>query len=85
MGVALFHGDFAWIIGGFVAFLGIMVFLIKIARGHIFSFIVGALVWWFVYSLHSGSNSGIMTATLAALLFDLVGIPILKLAFRFGR
>jgi hypothetical protein len=79
MGIALFHGDFAWLLGGLVVFIGLMVFMIKIARGHIGSVLISAAVWYFVYSIHAGSNSGIMTATVAALLFDLVGLPMLKL------
>lgn len=79
MGVILAHGDFAWVLGGIVAFVGIMVFLIKFARGDILGVVAGGAVWYFVYSLHAGSNSGIMTATLAALLFDFIGMPILKL------
>lgn len=79
MGIALFHGDFAWIIGGFVVFFGLMIFLIKIARGHVLSTFLSIAVWIFVYKIHSGSNAGIMTATLAALLFDMVGWPILRM------
>lgn len=74
----IFHADFAWILGGLVAFLGIMVFLIKLNRGYYVSTFISACVWYFVYSLHSGSNVGIMTATLAALLFDCVGLPMLR-------
>jgi hypothetical protein len=81
MGIALFHGDFAWVLGGLVVFIGLMVFLIRLSRGHILSSILSMTVWYVVYSLHSGSNTGIMTATLAALLFDMIGIPMLK-AFR---
>lgn len=79
MPVFLAHGDFAWILGGLVVFVGLMIFLIKLARGHILSTMLSALVWFFVYSLHRGSNTGIMTATLAALLFDLIGYPLLRL------
>ena len=82
MGIALFHGDFAWILGGLVVFIGLMVFLIKIARGHILSVILSLIVWVFVYKIHGGSNSGIMTATLAALLFDIFGLPMIKLFMR---
>ena len=82
MGVILAHGDFAWIIGGIVAFFGIMIFLAKLARGHIVDVVASGTVWYFVYSIHAGSNSGIMTATLAALLFDLIGMPILRMMFR---
>lgn len=72
------HGDFMWIIGGVVVFIGLMAFLVKLARGHIFSTIVSLIVWIFVYKLHGGSTAGIMTATMAALLFDLIGLPLLK-------
>ena len=82
MGIALFHGDFAWLLGGMIAFLGIMVFLIKLVRGHVLSVVASAIVWVFVFKMHSGSNSGIMTATVAALLFDLIGWPILMFFVR---
>ena len=79
----LFHGDFAWLLAGFVVFFGLIVFLIKLSRGHIGSTLASLAVWVFVYSLHSGSNTGIMTATVAALLFDLIGLPLIKLFRRF--
>jgi hypothetical protein len=79
MGIALFHGDFAWLLGGLVVFVGLMVFLIKLARGHILSVLFSLIVWVFVYKLHGGSASGIMTATMAALLFDMFGLPLLRL------
>ena len=82
MPVFLAHSDFAWVIGGVVVFVGLMVFIIKLARGHLLSTLVSAVVWIFVYSLHRGSNVGIMTATLAALLFDIFGYPLLRLFVR---
>jgi hypothetical protein len=82
MPVFLAHGDFAWVLGGLVVFTGLMVLFIKIARGRILSTVLSCIVWYFVYKLHGGSNTGIMTATLAALLFDLIGLPILKLFAR---
>lgn len=82
MGIALFHGDFAWLLGGMIAFTGIMVFMWRVSRGHVGGVLMSAAVWYFVFSIHSGSNSGIMTATVAALLFDLIGWPIIKLFMR---
>ena len=82
MGIALFHGDFAWLLGGMVAFVGIMVFGIKLVRGNVLGVVAGGAVWYFVYTMHAGSNAGIMTATVAALLFDLIGLPILRLFWR---
>lgn len=82
MPIFLAHGDFAWILGGVVVFVGLMVFAIRLANGKILGTAISALVWFFVYSLHRGSNTGIMTATLAALLFDLFGLPILRLWLR---
>lgn len=79
MGIALFHGDFAWLLGGMVVFLGLMIFLAKVVRGHIGSVVLSVIVWIFVYKIHGGTGSGIMTATVAALLFDLLGIPLLRL------
>lgn len=78
----ILHSSMEWIMAGAVVFTGLMVFGIHIIRGHILSVILGAVVWFFVYSLHKGSTAGIMTATLAALLFDLFGLPILKLFMR---
>lgn len=78
----IFHSDFMWILGGVIVFVGLMVFLAKIARGHIGSVIVSAIVWYFVYKIHGGTGQGIMTATLAALLFDMVGLPLLRLVRR---
>ena len=79
MPVFLAHGDFAWVLGGVVVFVGLMVFAIRLASGKLLGTALSLIVWFFVYSLHRGSNVGIMTATLAALLFDLIGLPILKM------
>lgn len=80
--VTLFHGGFEWIMSGIVVFAGLIIFGIHIMRGQILSVVIGGMVWFFVYSLHRGSTTGIMTATLAALLFDLFGLPLLKLFSR---
>lgn len=82
MGIALFHGDFAWLLGGIVVFIGLITFLAKVARGHILGVILSLIVWVFVYKIHGGTGTGIMTATVAALLFDLLGLPLLKLFAR---
>lgn len=79
MNLLIFHGGFEWILAGIVVFLGLIVFGIKILRGNITGVLIGAAVWYFVYTIHHGSTAGIMTATFAALLFDLFGLPILKL------
>jgi hypothetical protein len=81
MGVVLAHGNVEWIVGGLVVFIGLMVLLVKIARGKILSAVMGLSVWYLVFSIHNMSTAGIMTATVAALLFDLFGIPMLR-AFR---
>lgn len=78
----LAHADFGWVIAGVVAFIGIIFFIAKIVRGEILSATLSAVVWFFVYSMHSGSTQGIMTATFAALLFDMVGLPIINLMKR---
>lgn len=58
--------------------LGLIVFLGKLVKGEFVSFILGGLVWAFVYKIHgSVSTTSIMSATFAALLFDLVGLRIL--------
>lgn len=82
MNVLLGHGDMTWLMSGAVVFIGLMVFLIKLVRGRIISVIASAIVWVFVYKIHSGSTAGIMTATLAALLFDVFGMPLLKVFMR---
>lgn len=74
----LFHGSMDWILAGVIAFIGIMVFIIKLLKGHVFAVVCSAIVWYFVFRIHSGSTAGIMTATFAALLFDSLGWPILK-------
>jgi hypothetical protein len=78
----LLHSGFEWIFSGLVVFVGLMVFFIKLSRGKIMECASGLAVWWFVYSIHGMSTQGIMSATFAALLFDLVGWSILKLASR---
>lgn len=78
----LAHGDFAWVLGGFVVFIGLILFLAKIVRGKILDVIMGATVWIFVYTIHGGTGAGIMTATLSALLFDIFGMPTLRLLRR---
>lgn len=75
----LAHADFGWIIAGIVVFIGIMFFIAKIIRGQLISATLSMIVWIFVFNLHKGSTQGIMTATFAALLFDAIGVPILKL------
>lgn len=80
--LTIFHGGFEWVMAGFVVFFGLMVFAIKLIRGHMLSTIISMAVWVFVFTLHKGSTAGIMTATLAALLFDTFGMPLFKL---FGR
>lgn len=79
---ALIHSSGDWLFAGLIVFIGIVVFSTRIMNGHIVSSICSAAVWLFVYSLHSGSTQGIMTATFAALLFDIVGIPLITLFTR---
>lgn len=75
----LIHTNADWLIAGTVVFIGIVVFVIKLLRGHVFSTICSLVVWVFVFSLHKGSTTGIMTATFAALLFDMIGMPLISL------
>jgi hypothetical protein len=79
MNVLLAHGNVEWAVGGVVVFIGIMVFLFHVVKGHLLHIVLGGAVWVLVYSLHAGTIAGTMTATLSALLFDLFGIPMLKL------
>lgn len=85
MGIALFHGDFAWLLAGVIAFIGVVVFLAKLLFSKLGSLLATVVVWIFVYTLHGGTATGVMTATVAALLFDVLGIPLLKLLGFFKR
>jgi len=78
----LLHSGFEWIFSGLIVFIGLMVFLIKLVRGHIFDCIIGIAIWIFVYTIHGMSTQGIMSATFAALMFDLIGMNLLRLARR---
>ena len=75
----LAHASMDWLMAGSIVFIGIMVFLWHLQKGRWFRVACSAAVWFFVFSMHKGSTTGIMTATLAALLFDLFGLPILRL------
>ncbi len=85
MNMFLAHGNVEWIVAGFVVFIGLMIFIFKIIRFKVLDVLVGSTIWYFVYSLHSGSTAGIMTATLAALLFDLLGMPLIRLVRAVSR
>lgn len=85
MNMFLAHGNVEWIVAGFVVFIGLMIFIFKIIRFKVVDVLVGSTIWYFVYSLHSGSTAGIMTATLAALLFDLLGMPLIRLVRAVSR
>lgn len=80
----LAHASVEWIIAGGVVFIGLMAVVIRsplliailTSTPHLAS---SLFVWVLVYSLHGGDAAvGIMTATFAALLFDLIGVPIVK-------
>jgi uncharacterized membrane protein (UPF0136 family) len=73
------HADFGWMISGLIVFIGLIFFVSKLIRGQILGLVLSGAVWFFVYTMHSGSTQGIMTATFAALLFDVFGLPILGL------
>ena len=73
----LLHASLDWLSAGIIVVFGLIVFLRKISNGDWLGVIFGGGVWFFVYTLHSGSTTGIMTATFAALLFDLVGMRLL--------
>ena len=76
---ALLHSSLDWIFAGAVVWLGIMVFLWRIGRKQYAHVFASACVWLFVYKIHGGiSTASIMTATFAALLFDMSGMWILK-------
>jgi hypothetical protein len=75
----LAHGNVEWMMAGVVVFVGIMVFVFHIARGHIMHVMTSACVWVFVFTIHGGTITGSMTATLAALLWDVFGLPLFRL------
>lgn len=75
----LIHTNADWLVAGTIVFVGIVVFVIKLLRGYILSTMCSLVVWIFVFSLHKGSTTGIMTATFAALLFDMIGMPLISL------
>lgn len=84
--VSLVHGSMDWIMAGFIICLGLIVFLGKLVKGEIISFIIGGVIWAFVYKVHGGvSTASIMSATFAALLFDLVGLRVLGLMAGFKK
>ena len=85
MSMFLAHGNVEWIVAGFVVFVGLMAFIYKLARFQIWDAMKSGTVWFFVYTLHSGSTAGIMTATLAALLFDVFGNPLMRLMRKGSR
>ena len=82
MNVFLAHGDTTWLLAGIVGFFGLMIFLWRLKRGKLGSVVLSLCVWVFAYKIHGGSTNGVMTATVIALLFDLIGIPVLKMAMR---
>ena len=75
----IFHSGMEWILAGGVVFIGIMAMLYHVARGQIGTLLASLSVWALVFTIHGGTIQGSMTATFAALLFDLVGMPILRL------
>lgn len=82
---SLLHADFGWVIAGLVVFVGIIVFIHNIMAGKMLRTMCSSLVWFFVFTIHSGSTQGIMTATFAALLFDTIGYPLLGALLRGGK
>lgn len=76
--ITLLHGSFEWIMAGIVVFAGIMVFLRHVAAGDWLNVFASGCVWFFVYKIHGGiSTNSIMTATFAAMLFDIFGLRLL--------
>lgn len=64
----LAHIDMAPLFYGVVLFIGLMVWIVKWSKGMYFSLAIDILVFWFVFSLHGGTMTGGMAATVAAIL-----------------
>lgn len=57
--VSLVHGSMDWIMAGFIICLGLIVFLSKLVKGEIISFIIGGIIcfrlqspWWRKHGQH---------------------------------
>jgi 4-amino-4-deoxy-L-arabinose transferase-like glycosyltransferase len=75
----LAHASIEFLLAGGIVFIGLMALIIRLVLGQIGHVTASVIVWIFVYSIHGGkANVGIMTATFAALLFDLFGFAIIK-------
>ena len=66
------HVDALPIIYGLAIFVGMLIILVKIKRGWWLGAIIDVLVFWFVFTLHGGTMTGALAATIAALLAGLV-------------
>ena len=75
----LAHASIEFLLAGGIVFLGLMILIIRAVLGQGLHVFASICVWIFVYSIHGGkANVGIMTATFAAVLFDLFGFSIIK-------
>jgi ABC-type Fe3+-siderophore transport system permease subunit len=61
----ILHSGMEWLAAGIVGFVGL---------------IISCALWWIVMKIHgNGTAVGAMTATVIMLLFDLIGLPLIKL------
>ncbi len=86
MTMTLLHGSFEWLIAGGLAFVGLMFLGFKIVKFKFHEIAISLFVWYVVYKLHGNNTAvGAMTATVAALLFDSIGLPILMAFKRWSK
>lgn len=76
------HSSFGWMLAGIVVVIGIVATSMHFITGKTKNLVISILVWIFVFKLHGGkSTEGIMTATFATVLFDLIGLPFIYMMY----
>ena len=86
MPVFLFHGSFSWLLAGIIVAVGAFIFVVKAKFGRPEDTMMSIGFWIFIFWLHKGdATAGVMTATVAALLADLIFIPLLRLISHLKR
>lgn len=78
MGVFLSHVDMTPIFYGLILALWAMVIIIHIVKFQILAVIIDISAFWIVFSMHRGSMTGGMAATVCGLLLSLIVPMILK-------
>ncbi len=72
MNVFLTHAGLEPLIYGIVIFLGLTIMWWKISTGRWLSAVIDITVFWLVFTLHGGTMTGGMAATVAALLAGII-------------